>query len=306
MIEFVGKGFGEAEWRSVFDSLHGQSLLQTWTYGEAKARTGPWRIERGVFRRDGEIIGACQMMLRDVPIFSGGLAWAGRGPLFRDSHDVAEMCTVLAEQYCEERGYYLRLAPPVGADEFPQAAVRQAGFGDTETAGWEDVAIWQNPSPLTYAPLVSVSRSSSGNFRYRASYETGLDAWIDTGIAYQTGVWYHLGWDMNPADSSFLLYISTGDFTAPVASGSYSSVPAWLGSMYFSSWSANPEYYIDDVKIVGDFQPLPICGDVDHPYPPGDLTLDCYVNLADLALFAANWQDCTEPNAPCNYIPPAP
>ena len=177
---------------------------------------------------------------------------------------------------------------------------------NTETAGWEDVAIWQNPSPLTYAPLVSVSRSSSGNFRYRASYETGLDAWIDTGIAYQTGVWYHLGWDMNPADSSFLLYISTGDFTAPVASGSYSSVPAWLGSMYFSSWSANPEYYIDDVKIVGDFQPLPICGDVDHPYPPGDLTLDCYVNLADLALFAANWQDCTEPNAPCNYIPPAP
>lgn len=141
MIEFVGKGFGEAEWRSVFDSLHGQSLLQTWTYGEAKARTGPWRIERGVFRRDGEIIGACQMMLRDVPIFSGGLAWAGRGPLFRDSHDVAEMCTVLAEQYCEERGYYLRLAPPVGADEFPQAAVRQAGFGDTETAGWASAKI---------------------------------------------------------------------------------------------------------------------------------------------------------------------
>lgn len=141
MIEFVCKDYTEAAWREVFDSLQGQSLLQTSAYGEAKAQTGPWRIERGVFRRDGELVGACQVLLRDVPIFSGGLAWAGRGPLFRDSHDVAEMCTVLAEHYCRARGYYLRIAPPLGSNDFPEAAAQQAGFRDTGTAGWASATI---------------------------------------------------------------------------------------------------------------------------------------------------------------------
>ena len=127
----------------------------------------------------------------------------------------------------------------------------------TGTAGWEDVAIWQNPNPLAYAPIVHVSRSASGNFRYQAGYEAGYDAWIDTGIAYNSGEWYHIGWDLNPADSTFDLYISTGAFTTPVASGSYASVPSWVGSMYFSSWSGGVQYYIDDVKIYSGAIPEP-------------------------------------------------
>ncbi len=141
MIEFTSKTYDGAEWRGVFDTLRGQNLLQTWAYGEAKARTGPWRIERGVFQRDGEIIGACQVMLRDIPVFGGGLAWAGRGPLYHDQRDVADMCAALARRYCAERGYYLRLAPPVEADAFPEAAVREAGFHHTGTAGWASAKI---------------------------------------------------------------------------------------------------------------------------------------------------------------------
>ena len=45
--------------------------------------------------------------------------------------------------------------------------------------------------------------------------------------------------------------------------------------------------------------PEPRCGDFDHPYPPGDFNEDCYVNMTDLALIAANWLDCTDPNPPC-------
>ncbi len=45
--------------------------------------------------------------------------------------------------------------------------------------------------------------------------------------------------------------------------------------------------------------PEPRCGDLDHPYLPGDANKDCFVNLADLALLAADWMKCTSPNPPC-------
>lgn len=35
------------------------------------------------------------------------------------------------------------------------------------------------------------------------------------------------------------------------------------------------------------------CGDPTHPYPPADITRDCRVDLADLAILAGSWLDCT-------------
>lgn len=63
-------------------------------------------------------------------------------------------------------------------------------------------------------------------------------------------------------------------------------------------------HFIQTVGGLGDYQidvlsPEPICGDLDHPYPPGDANTDCYVDLADLALMAANWLTCSDPNPPC-------
>jgi hypothetical protein len=40
---------------------------------------------------------------------------------------------------------------------------------------------------------------------------------------------------------------------------------------------------------------FPICGDVDHPYPMGDIDKDCKVNMTDFAELAANWMSCTQP-----------
>ncbi|MBN1815708.1 MAG: hypothetical protein JW828_00010 [Sedimentisphaerales bacterium] len=39
---------------------------------------------------------------------------------------------------------------------------------------------------------------------------------------------------------------------------------------------------------------LPACGDFEHPFPVGDLTYDCRVNLLDLRLFAENWLVCVD------------
>ena len=80
------------------------------------------------------------------------------------------------------------------------------------------------------------------------------------------------------------------------------------------------------------------CGDSLHPYPAGDMTRDCWVNLPDFAELAAQWEsgscdagtgwcngadlsrngvvdledlavlagawlDCTDPNPPCSFVP---
>lgn len=49
--------------------------------------------------------------------------------------------------------------------------------------------------------------------------------------------------------------------------------------------------------------PEPRCGDLDHPYPPGDTNKDCYVDIRDLAVMASSWLECTSPQSPCNYQP---
>lgn len=49
--------------------------------------------------------------------------------------------------------------------------------------------------------------------------------------------------------------------------------------------------------------PEPRCGDLDHPYPAGDVNKDCYVDLADLAQMAGTWLACSDPLPPCSHIP---
>ena len=42
------------------------------------------------------------------------------------------------------------------------------------------------------------------------------------------------------------------------------------------------------------------CGQPGTVYYPGDINKDCYVNLFDLALFAADWLKCSDPADPIN------
>ena len=50
----------------------------------------------------------------------------------------------------------------------------------------------------------------------------------------------------------------------------------------------------------GPFVGVPRCGDPDYPhYLPMDMNRDCDTNLADFAMFAAGWLDCTAPGPPC-------
>ena len=106
----------------------------------------------------------------------------------------------------------------------------------------------------------------------------------------------------------------------------------------FTAWdiAGNEQNVITGATICLE-NPTPYCGDDNHPYPAGDLTKDCYVNLddiaflagywlridcippescdgtdfepdgdvdlADFAVLAESWLDCTNPYPPCSYLP---
>ena len=64
------------------------------------------------------------------------------------------------------------------------------------------------------------------------------------------------------------------------------------GTIYVPMYNALGGYVFSVVS------PEPRCGDLDHPYPPGDNNGDCRVDLFDLGILAANWLTSTEPNLP--------
>ena len=87
---------------------------------------------------------------------------------------------------------------------------------------------------------------------------------------------YFKGWDMTNDN--------TGTIVTP---GTYDVIGALYGTP--------PERYVPvsvQIKIVEG----PYCGDVNHPYPAGDLNHDCKVNLLDLATLAFYWLECTAPD----------
>ncbi len=144
-IRFFPQDFTAPDWARRVEGAGGLSLMQCWEYGEAKARTGPWRVERGLFT-DGEqnVIGAAQVLLRLLPLSMGGLAWINRGPLAVSGAGegrLAEMTAALGQHYGRQRGLYLRLAPPL--ESFDGGG---GGLALTATPGWASAVLDLTPS----------------------------------------------------------------------------------------------------------------------------------------------------------------
>lgn len=141
MIRFAIGDFGQRRWAEATAAFRDPSLLQSWEYGEARARDGRWRVERGLLTEGERVIGAAQVMVRKLPVIGGGLAWLSRGPLWRRSD--AEPASVLGQvlqalrrHYAEDRGLYFRVAPPVPENDPACAVFASAGFGSTSALGW--------------------------------------------------------------------------------------------------------------------------------------------------------------------------
>lgn len=155
MFRLVIEDYAQNDWNRLIGDFPDLSLLQCWEYAEAKARTGPWRVERGVFKDGEQVVGAFQALLRPLPAgLPGGLAWINRGPLLRSRDGdgmgrLVEMMGQLRRHYADGRGMYLRLAPPTAEGTLTQAALSAAGLSVAECPGWASAVLDLTPPEET-------------------------------------------------------------------------------------------------------------------------------------------------------------
>ena len=76
--EFVA---GAREWEELLARSDEPSLVQACAYGEAKARTSNWTIERAAVRNGAEIVGLVQAKKRLRPVVARGAVWVNPGPV---------------------------------------------------------------------------------------------------------------------------------------------------------------------------------------------------------------------------------
>jgi hypothetical protein len=109
--------------------------------------------------------------------------------------------------------------------------------------------------------------------------------------------------DPNSADGSYSVYIDENDTWTALAE----DVSAWfhiqppVGNFgRIRIWSNAGDMYIDDLSVyAADEAGVPdFCGDIGTIYNPYDFNDDCYVDLADFAVFAVAWLECTDPERP--------
>jgi hypothetical protein len=142
-MRLITKSFSQDDWTGIISDFQDLNLVQTWEYGEAKVRTGPWKVERSVFLDGDRIVGACQAMVRVLPLLGRGLVWINRGPLWRrlqEGPDVSVLSAMLVELrqcWVEERDMYLLIAPLLYREEILPSPFPPSGFAWVEpVTGW--------------------------------------------------------------------------------------------------------------------------------------------------------------------------
>lgn len=105
-------------------------LLQSWEWGELKAKTG-WRPVRVIGERHGEIVAAASILKRFIPKTGRCIAYAPRGPVLdtRDTELVQDFAAFLRETAIRHKAILLKIDPPIPIeDNDSEANIRSAGF----------------------------------------------------------------------------------------------------------------------------------------------------------------------------------
>lgn len=144
MVQFTPGEYEQARWDAWTTRFDGMSLLQEWSWGEAKAKAGVWAVERGTLQDDdGRMSGIAQVMVRHLPWVGGGLAWVARGPLFirGEGESYPALLSALRSYYVEKRRLYLRVSPASPVGVLTNAQIQTAGFRRTGISGWASAAL---------------------------------------------------------------------------------------------------------------------------------------------------------------------
>ena len=141
-MHLITRAFSQKEWTDIVSEFQDLSLMQTWEYAEAKAQTGPWKVERAIFVDGESVVGAAQSLVRPIPWLGGGLVWINRGPLWRRSENgdpslLLTMMEQLQRHWVEQQHMYLRIVPPIREGEMDLKALEAIGYRLANgSAGW--------------------------------------------------------------------------------------------------------------------------------------------------------------------------
>ena len=140
----------EAEWNAWFSAVGTPHMVQTWAYGEAKARAadwrnrrvasdaGGWRPRRLVIRRRGQPVAICQLLDKRL----AGVTLASRlnrGPLFLGDDPHAEVVRgvyAALRKLSRRRLRPLVLAPALPNSPEAARVLAELGYRPRQAEGW--------------------------------------------------------------------------------------------------------------------------------------------------------------------------
>ena len=135
-----------AQWHQLLLAAGRSNLLQSWAYGEAKARVSGWRVRRAVFYVDERPVAFAQVLQKRI----GGLltmSRINRGPLHVGAASAAERRAVLGEVAALGRaasGRALAIAPELPLSGASLLLLARLGFREKPIPGaasiWIDLA----------------------------------------------------------------------------------------------------------------------------------------------------------------------
>jgi peptidoglycan pentaglycine glycine transferase (the first glycine) len=123
----VSEGATDPGWDEFVAATPGGDHLQTTSWAAVKRRVG-WRAARLIVERAGNLVGGCQLLLRDLPLH-GAIGYVPRAPLVvgRDPAVTDAVLDALTRLARREHVAYLKVQPPVDRPDLDAMLVRR-GF----------------------------------------------------------------------------------------------------------------------------------------------------------------------------------
>ncbi len=163
-------------------------LLQTWDWGELKARFG-WRAVRLGLVEGGHILAGAQVLFRPLPpIFS--LAYVPKGPLVDWSHR-PQVNALLAglHRLCRSwHSVFLKIEPPIPDDDALRATIGRCGFLDDTQTVQPPRTILVDLTPNEEVILAAMKQKTRYNIRLAARKGVAVRA----GTAGDLPTFHHL------------------------------------------------------------------------------------------------------------------
>lgn len=143
--DLVVESVSDDVWDLLLKQFYDTNYRQLAPYSMAAAKRVNALSENVVIRKDGNLLGLCNVRIRKLPLLPFGIAYVNGAPLVMKSAEAIEYATALSsclnalrKEFVDTRGHILRLIGVARADISPEVAQRaflEAGFVATLAKG---------------------------------------------------------------------------------------------------------------------------------------------------------------------------